>query len=181
MLATDALITHSQYHQVISENFTKNFVLNGNHKYQQALLIDIHGQSHPEDWVEIGYGIPNNVLNSPLSNMLDCTIKTLQSNGQYSLDNLIRGNAESLGSFFQKETIKTVPSPANPSPLTGNYFSGGYTVRTHGKTSNRLNAIQIEFPYSMRKNSTLATRTGVLVAKIIFDYYNFHGLEKLIN
>lgn len=176
----DSIRAYTDYHSVIQENFTNNFILNGDKKYQQALLIDIHGNAHKEDWSELGYTISIPNLNKPvLPNTLKSTIQTLFDLSSFTLDELIRGRA-SLGHFMEKDNFKSIPSPANLSPFGRNYFNGGFIVYAHGIPANRLNAIQVELSPSIRKNRSIAASSGTKFANSVFEFYNFHSFSKLI-
>ena len=151
--------------------------------YKQGLLIDLHGQSHLEDWVELGYLLLENELDAPvLKNPSNSSIRLLDSVSIYSFDDLIRG-AVSLGGILQTGFgVKTVPSPAHKSPGASDYFTGGYITRTYGSVSckrSRINAIQIEVSYPMRDNNEIANSARVL-AKSIYDYYMKHTMDALL-
>ena len=55
---------YNDYHNFIYKDFVQDFLLNGKLKYKQGILVDIHGQGHPEDWTEIGYLLSDDELNS---------------------------------------------------------------------------------------------------------------------
>ena len=49
---------YNDFHNFITQNFNQNYlVANG---ITKALLIDVHGQAHPEGWVELGYLFSSN-------------------------------------------------------------------------------------------------------------------------
>ena len=90
---------------------------------------------------------------------------------------MIRGNV-SLGSIIQSKfaNVSCVPSPTSLSPASGNYYSGGYIVQSHGSlncNTTNVSAIQMELPSSMRATDTYATYADTL-ATAIYDFYNLH-------
>lgn len=169
-------LAHTEYHAIIKQNFSINFVKNGPNKYKQSILFDIHGQTHDEDWIEAGYGLDKSDLNKPLlKNSLSSSFKTLVSLNNVSLEEAIRGK-NSIGALLEKN-FRIVPSSSIPSPLTGTYYNGGYIIRTHGiDEDENLNAVQLEFPSSARAIEA-AQSTGVKVAKAAYDFYFLNSLD----
>lgn len=184
-LADDCNKAYKDYHSFIKTYFKSQYnASNPTLGYKQGLLIDIHGQAHPEERLEIGYYINSNDLNKPLlSDSLKNTVSKLRelNSNKYSVEELIRGASASLGGIIQnKFGYKACPSPTEL-PGTSLYFQGGFTVQTYSSyypSSFNLNAIQIEFPKSMRNSSTYNTY-AVNVASSIFDYYFIHSLDQL--
>ena len=185
-LTDDCNISYKEYHSFIKSfrsQFDSSNLTTGN--YLQGLLIDIHGQAHPEQRIEVGYCISPNTLNQPLlSDTLRSTVsKMRQLNGnKYNLEEMIRGSSVSLGGIIQnKFGYPTCPSPTQK-PDASDYFLGGYTVQTWGSyypSVYNMNAIQIEFPSSMR-NTTTYSLYAKNVASCIFDYYFIHALDKRV-
>lgn len=176
----DAMLAYKDYHNMIESYFQKNFISNS--KYEQGLVIDLHGQSHPENWIELGYVLSVAELNlNVLTKAQKSSISYLGSISPFDYDNLVRGVA-SLGGIMQnKFNFKAVPSPANPSPKNKNYFNGGFISQTYGSKytlANRLNAIQIEMPFAMR-DDPVYEGYAKKVAECIFDYYVLHNFDKL--
>jgi hypothetical protein len=73
-----------------------------------------------------------------------------------------------------QKNFKVVPSPSIRDPAGGNYYSGGYITQTYG-VKDRLNAIQMEFPYFIRKDFANTAKT---VAASIYEFYTTHSLGK---
>ena len=84
----ESKIAYDDYHRMINAYFEKEFMLAGN--YQQGLLLDIHGHSHSEAWVELGYLLKGSELNGSLKNNRS-SINHLVSISSNSLEDLIRG------------------------------------------------------------------------------------------
>ncbi|TRZ17586.1 hypothetical protein HGM15179_009531 [Zosterops borbonicus] len=114
-----------------------------------GLILDIHGQAHPERWIELGYTLSKTSLNSGVFSALNSSISHLASQlVNVSSETLIAGN-RSLGKYIeeQNKSYVCVPSPSNPSPNNGNYYSGGYITKTFGsRSSGTIDAIQLELP-----------------------------------
>ena len=136
------------YHQKIKD--ARN-AIKGN-----GIVLDMHGQSHKEGWIELGYLIYSKYLDRLDNGMSKkSSIKTLTQRAgdmmpPVSFIELISGNA-SLGGYLQKEEYSVVPSPSNLSPNGGGYYSGGYITRAYGSLSGgAIDAIQIESPRTLR-------------------------------
>ncbi|KAM5145672.1 uncharacterized protein ACMZJ9_013045 [Mantella aurantiaca] len=141
-----------------------------------GLLIDIHGHSHAEGWVELGYVISKTNLDSGKFKAADTSIYSLSRRRlDITFDSLLRGS-HSLGNLIEDQNANyvCVPSPSNPGPHGGNYFSGGYIVATHGsKISGEVDAIQIELPRWIRE-SVERSNFATVLAKAILSYYDVH-------
>ncbi|MEY4672541.1 MAG: hypothetical protein RL148_325 [Planctomycetota bacterium] len=131
-----------------------------------GIYIDLHGHGHPEGWVELGYALsstqlnlPNSTLNSP-TYVNQSTIRSAASVPGIVFTDLLRGNL-SLGAALEQGAYASVPSPTNPGPGTGNYFSGGFnTVRYGSLDGLPVDGLQIESPWSVR--SSVSVRTPFL-------------------
>lgn len=176
--ASEASYTAWQnYQNKIRQYFSENFTRANN--VSKALLLDIHGQGHPEGWVELGYALSANHLNTNanLTSKLKSSICNLATLSNYTLDNLIRGNV-SLGNQILKRVngSRVVPSPNDKSPGNGSYYDGSYIIENHGSLNCNLtnnNAIQMELPKDWR-NTTTYSSYATSLANAIFDYYNLH-------
>ncbi|KAM4694229.1 uncharacterized protein O3C94_004664 [Discoglossus pictus] len=139
----------------------------------KGLLIDIHGQAHPEQWIELGYVLSKAKLDSGTFSAAESSIYSLSEDlPNVPFETLLRGS-RSLGQFIeqQNENYICVPSPTNLGPNGGNYFSGGYIVQTHGsKLHGKVDAIQIELPRWIREIAE-RPRFCVALAKAIMNFY----------
>ncbi|XP_068105391.1 uncharacterized protein [Hyperolius riggenbachi] len=139
-----------------------------------GLLIDIHGHSHAENWVELGYLISKANLDSGKFSAADTSIYALSKKRQgTTFSDLLRGG-QSLGKLIEQQNASyvSVPSPSNPGPNGGNYFSGGYIVATHGsKVSGDVDAVQIELPKWIRESAE-RSKFAAILAKALLNYYD---------
>ena len=122
-------------------------------QFGSGLVIDIHGQSHEEQRIELGYllsssdlRMSNTSINSP-DFINDTSIKSLLVNhpDNLKLTDLLSGES-SLGNFLTTSGYASVPSKEDTAPKEGElYFSGGYNTATYGSRDNgSVDAIQIE-------------------------------------
>lgn len=123
-----------------------------------GFYIDLHGHGHPEGWVELGYGLSSadlNLADNVLAQSIYVDASSLRSAASQPgvwFPDLLRG-ADSLGGALQIHGYDAVPGPVFPSPAGGNYFDGGYNVRTYGSGNGTpVDGVQIESPGSVRGN-----------------------------
>lgn len=163
----DCHTAHCEYHKFISD-YAKNMSL----VYKYLLIFDIHGQSHKENWTELGYLLSRNELNEDtIDDFGKSSINSLKESGSFTMEEIIRGNV-SFGAFLEKQNLRVVPSPLIKSPGQGGYYSGGYITAAHN--SNIVNAIQIELAYDLRKSISDVKANAAKLAKSIYDFYKFH-------
>ena len=141
-----------QYHAAL-ENCTTQAKVIGKGR---ALILDIHGHAHPEDWVELGYGVDANALAKNDQDLKDAA--------------WIRG-PKSLGSFFTAQGLRAVPSPAIRHPAGKKYFNGGYITRRH--RGEGLRSIQLELPWSLR-NAKASQASIAQLAGGISEFFAAH-------
>ncbi len=123
------------YHHALEEAGLNALALGHGH----ALLLDIHGQTHPEQWIEVGHAVSANVLAGTDADLDDLP----------GMDAAwIRGPL-SMGAFLEAEGYRAVPAPGILHPDGRKYYSGGYITRRH--RGNGLRSIQLEFPMHLRK------------------------------
>lgn len=156
------------------------FIRSAKSHMAQGLLIDIHGHSHPEGWIELGYLISKTNLDSGNFSASDTSIYALSRRRlDTPFEELLRGR-QSLGMFIEEQNMNyvCVPSPSNPGPNGGNYFPGKYIISAHGsKVSGEVDAIQVELPMWIRERAERPKFAAVL-AKAILKYYQF-SFEKI--
>lgn len=188
-LTDDAHIAYQDYHGLIDQHFKRDFV--SSHQYAQSLIVDLHGHSHSEEWIELGYCISRAELNKSKSGghiIHRSSIHALATTTS-RVEELIRGADLSLGGLLETRFgLKAVPSPRYPAPLTANYYSGGYITEIHGSLDesrtnspfvSRFNAIQVEVPACLRADDTVDFFAKQL-ASVIFEFYFIHSLDLLL-
>ncbi|KAI8972460.1 hypothetical protein BDB01DRAFT_839313 [Pilobolus umbonatus] len=114
-------------------------------QYEHGLLIDIHGQTHTHEQVELGYLLEHAQLTSDeLEHTIlnASSIQSLAKRTSHPISLLM-----SFGDSLLSHSIPATPSTVYPVPDEIDYFSGGYTTCHY---SNQLDIIQIEIPKHLR-------------------------------
>lgn len=92
---TDSCIAYNDYHQMIESYFANDFMLNEQKKiFSQGLVIDLHGQCHQENWIELGYLLSSNDLSKNLNTNYarnKSSLTCLADETNESIESLIRG------------------------------------------------------------------------------------------
>ena len=154
----NTILAWNEYHTFIQ--IAKQAVISS---YGRGLLIDLHGQGHSIQRLEIGYNTDSgDLFKSTLtsSDRYDSSIRELGERSRLTFDQLVRGDL-SLGTLLQSRGYPSVPSTTNINQGTVNgvynpYFTGGYTVEIYGSkgsNSGAINAIQIECNYTGVRDS----------------------------
>lgn len=120
-------------------------------KFGKGLFIDIHGQSHPDGFIEFGYLLDNDILklkNKKLKKYRkQSSIKTLGRFSPKKFTKQLKGK-NSLGSLMTKNGFKSIPSKQHPYAKDDNYFEGAFNTYEYGSLDGGvINGIQVEFPY----------------------------------
>lgn len=123
--------------------------------YGSGFYIDLHGHGHAIARAELGYLLSSSQLNRTDADInaqglaAQSSIRALAESSSLPFAQLLRGTT-SLGGFMQREGIRSVPSPGDPSPGSDDYFTGGYDTERHGsRTAGRtVSGVQIELPYA---------------------------------
>ena len=178
---SDAMEAWQAYHDFIDQ---AKATISSMHR-GRGLLIDIHGQAHPEEWIEIGYTLTSAQLDGGYYTCSDTSIQGLalslkQKKLDMNLQQLISGK-QSLGGMIAEYGLKAVPSTDYPSPSGGSYFIGGYITQRHGSSGVRgsrsdIDAIQIESPMSLRTKTRVKSYSDILTKVLLaylHIYYNF--------
>ena len=134
-----------------------------------GLFLDIHGQAHIENWVELGYTLSKEHLNQGDYAAGDTSIRYLANRlrNKVQVRDLICG-LDSFGGILLDEGYKAVPSPTYPGPGTGEFYTGGYNTQTHGsKHGGIVDGIQIESPRFLREKTMIPEYAKALARTII--------------
>lgn len=142
-------------------------------KHGFAFLIDVHGHAHPIPRIELGYALDAKQLNQSdlkfdTSDLITLsTFRDLAARTGGTPSSLLRG-PHSLGDLFSSGGIRAVPSPKEPQPGDGPFFSGGYIVRQHAAAPDtpKVDGLQIE-TYRVGLRDTPANRAHF--AKVAVD------------
>jgi len=129
------------YHDALAKACADAQAINGS-----ALLLDIHGHGHPNNWIEVGHAAP-----------LDGS-------------EWISGKT-SVGAYLTEQGFKAVPSPDIPDPGDEKYFNGGYITR-HFR-SDSMRTIQFELSGPMRKKDKRHD-TARRLADALSDFFPTH-------
>jgi hypothetical protein len=150
--------------------------------YGRGLVIDLHGQSHPEQRIELGYLLNGSMLRDLEQNATDysnqVSIKNLISNHpkQTSFQQLLVGE-NSLGTLLSEQDFAAVPSQSDQAPLESQlFFSGGHNTINYGsRDSGTIDAIQVELNRAgLRAESDDRQRFANVFSNIIIDYLTVH-------
>jgi len=153
-------------------------------QWGQGHYFDLHGHAHPEDWIELGYALSSSQLglsNAQINSSTYINQSTLRWIGQAPgvyFPAVLRG-ANSFGGLLEGAGYLTVPGPTNPSPAGGNYFTGGYNVRTHSsKVHGSCDATQIELPWTIRgtrvDRDRFAERLADSISTVLQTFYGIN-------
>jgi N-formylglutamate amidohydrolase len=148
----------------------------------RGILIDLHGQSHPEQRIELGYLLNGSMLRDLEQNATDysnqVSIKNLISNhpNQTSFQQLLVGE-NSLGTLLSEQDFAAVPSQSDQAPLESQlFFSGGHNTINYGsRDSGTIDAIQVELNrVGLRAESDDRQRFANVFSNVIIDYLTVH-------
>ncbi len=117
----------------------------------RGLFIDLHGHSHPEGRVELGYLLGEDQLRevgaafealAPVS-----SLAALLATSPDSFEQIVRG-PKSLGGLLEEAGYPSVPSPGIPHPGGAAYFRGGYNTARYraAREGDGWISLQIECP-----------------------------------
>jgi len=180
----ETIIAYNEFRSFIN-SASNNVITN----FGKGFYIDQHGQSHPENRLELGYLLDKYDLTNT-DNTLDATsayknsssIRTLANSvsNVTSFSKLLRGT-NSVGALMVDEGYPATPSDATPypfaSPSTNNsFFDGGYNTALYGSDNGGpLSALQIEANYTgVRDTSANRTNYARALARVVEKYFTLH-------
>ncbi|CAG8773298.1 354_t:CDS:2 [Gigaspora margarita] len=177
------LMAWNDYH-----NFMQTAIKDVEVNFDHGLLIDIHGHSHPKNFIELGYVISTETLSLSTSHINEnaeiysgSSIRALYTRKSSSIKfaNLLYGKTTSLGGRLQSHGYDTVPSHIHQHPIKDEkYFHGGYCVQKYGSrhAEHILDAIQIELSRTLRvgdkeRRSNVILALSESIAEFLREYY----------
>ena len=168
----DAIKAWEEYHQFIEK--AREVVVK---QHGQAFLIDMHGQSHPGERVELGYlhkpeelDQPAEKLNAP-EFIEKSSLAHLMRKSKLPYTELLHGKA-SFGALLEAKGYRATPCPRLPVPDQP-YFSGGYTIVRHCKaptTGFQLEANRIR----LRDTEANRRKFAQTLASVLEEYLRVH-------
>lgn len=133
-----------EYHAFIEEALQAAVQRHG-----RAFFIDLHGQSHPDVRVELGYlhdpldyAKPASEVNSPAFVKAGSLAYLMKLNPGLEYTALLHG-PESLGALLEARGFLSTPSPRMPVPSLP-YYRGGYTTFRHIPDNPTVAGLQVE-------------------------------------
>jgi len=106
-------------------------------KYGQTMYIDLHGQGHPNQRLELGYLLDNEQLQASSKSNTDTLYTSITSlrnliagsGGKLQLKDLLTGS-DAFGTWMGEDGFPATPSKQDPYPYPNEkYFDGGFNVR----------------------------------------------------
>ena len=139
-------VIYETFHEFIKESRKKVM-----QEFGKGLYIDVHGQSHPNAFIEFGYLLDNHILalnNTKLEKYKKLSsINTLSDFSEESFVNQLKGES-SLATLMCMKGYDSIPSIKFPYAIDDNYYEGTHNTINYGSLDGKsINGIQIEFPY----------------------------------
>lgn len=156
--------------------------------FGRGLYIDIHGQSHPNPFIEFGYLLDNETLKLEDHQLKKyqklSSINTMARFSKESFLEQLKGK-NSLGTLMTQNGFNSIPSSKIPYALDGNYFEGAFNTIKYGSLSRgNISGIQIEFPFNgVRDLSTNREKCAKVFVDCLLKFMNIHlnfDLEKRV-
>lgn len=157
--------------------------------FGKGWYMDIHGHSHTEQRVEIGYlikgvtlGQTDQAISADRRLRDKSSIRVLAQKNDVPFAEILRG-PNSLGSLFQRKGVRAIPSSDEPDPAGEKYFAAGNNTLRHGcsieaKTvggdpRGEICGVQLETHYQgLRDTARNRTRFGDAAAQAVGEYLN---------
>jgi len=167
-------LVYKEYHGYLTES---RLAIGGH-----GLLIDLHGQNHHQNSIEIGYLYKKTELNNSDFGSSVPSIKSLIERSGQTPSTLVVGE-KSLGALLEGAGYRAVPSPRQEYPGNERYYKGGYISQTQGSRNKEsfiqgFDAIQIELPGEIRHEGGEMLRTkfskdfAAVLVKFMELYYS---------
>lgn len=148
----NAKVSYDTFH-----NFIKTAKNEVSKNFNKGLYIDIHGQSHPDAFLEFGYLLDNDILklnDEELEKFKGkSSIKTMSEFSKESFIEQLKG-VNSMGTLMTEKGFKSIPSKKYPYAKDDKYFEGkDNTIKYGSLNGGSISGIQIEFPYKNCRDS----------------------------
>merc|ERR1719234_1136588 len=146
----------------------------------RGLFIDLHGQNHQQNSIELGYLYKRAELNSGDLSEFGTSVASLLRRSGLTPAQLVVGEG-SLGAILERSGYQAVPSPRQPGPGDQRYYKGGFITQTHGSSQGgEVDAIQMEVPAEIRHEGgeTLRTSFSRDLAKILVAFMDLYYSTK---
>jgi hypothetical protein len=149
--------------------------------FGRGLFFDLHGHSHPDIRMELGYLLTRAELQQSDAGLNRpeyrdrSSIRALATRSSLSFAEIVRG-PNSLGGMLNRAGFAAVPSPQISSPGTEEFFSGGYSEYRHGSIwGGSVDAILFEvYREDLRASQATAREFGVVLEPILADFMMLH-------
>ena len=111
---------YKQYH---------NFIIDAKKSIEgPGLLIDLHGQNHHQNSIEIGYLFTKTMLNEKDYGSISPSVKSLVTRKNLLISDFLYGEF-SLGAMFESAGYRACPSPRQVCPGADRYYKGAELQR----------------------------------------------------
>jgi hypothetical protein len=168
----DAIKAWEEYHRFIEQ--AREAVVK---QHGMAFLIDMHGQSHPGERVELGYLHKPDDLNQPVEKLnapdfvAQGSLVHLMKQSKLPYAEFLHGKP-SFGALLEAQGYHATPSPRLPVPDRP-FFSGGYTIVRHCQpptTGFQLEANRIR----LRDTEANRRKFAQTLASVLEEYLRVH-------
>lgn len=147
----------------------------------RGLVLDLHGQNHQQNSIELGYLYKRVELNAADYSQTVPSVASLLASTQLSPRELLTGS-RSLGALLEEAGYRAVPSPRQECPGEERYYKGGHITQTHGSsTGGQVDAIQMEVPAEIRHEGGETYRTAFSkdLARVMAAFMELHYTDRL--
>jgi N-formylglutamate amidohydrolase len=161
-------LIYEEYHEQIQASINEL-----RRRYGKAFIIDIHGQSHQENRIEIGYCLKKNQLSEVRGGEKEkCSI--LHTSIKDDEAALIFGE-KSLGEELLKIGYDATPRHNKSPKNKESYFSGGYTTQKYAFEMG-VRGLQLELNYlGIRDAESNINKFAKRFASVLVEYLNNLG------
>jgi hypothetical protein len=162
-----AQLAFESYHQFLSE---ARATFSG-----RAFFIDVHGHSHVDGRIELGFGIPRANLYDPESSAGVSTLKTFAALQGGPFTPLLRD----LGTRLTNAGFPALPSTQDWTVESGeSFFEGGYTIQRYGcpTVGDLMCGVQMETNKSVRGSSAARAAFAAAFVDALIPYLAQFGV-----